>query len=489
MRILKSRNLLFILIIIGVFASCKKKDNFNTSTDVKLSFSTDNMLFDTVFSTIGSTTKYFVVKNTDSKKIKISSISLATGNASNFRMNIDGTPAVSLNDVEIAGNDSIYIFVKVTVDPQNSNSPMVVKDSIIFQINGNEQDVKLTAWGQDAHYIVADKVYGSSLKYKIVAGENENITWPNDKPYLIYGYAVVDSTATLNIDAGARIHFYNASGMWIYKGGNIKVNGTMADPVTFQGSRLDADYKELPGQWDRIWINEGSKDNVFNYAIIKNGFIGIQAETMQQSMGNQLTLTNTIIENMSGMGVFTKFYKIQAGNCVIGNCGVYAVCLTTGGDYDFRHCSIGNNWSYSTRNTPSLVIANYYDDYYSGVTYTGDLDKAYFGNCIVWGMQSEEVLPDSLAGAGLFNYKFENCILKTELSLTDPAHFVNCHVNDPLFKDASNNDYRLSPGSYAIDIGTMSVINTSTLSLITDILGNNRAVNPPPDLGAYDYVP
>lgn len=45
----------------------------------------------------------------------------------------------------------------------------------------------------------------------------------------------------------------------------------------FQGARLDYDYREIAGQWDRIWINEGATSNI-NYAEIKNAFIGLQLE-------------------------------------------------------------------------------------------------------------------------------------------------------------------------------------------------------------------
>ena len=196
--------------------------------------------------------------------------------------------------------------------------------------------MKLTAWGQDAHYIVADKVFSGSLKYKIVAGENKNITWVNDKPYLIYGYAVIDSKGHLNIDPGCRLHFFNNSGMWVYKDGSLHVNGTLNEPVTFQGSRLEPAYSESPGQWDRILINEGSKDNVINYAIIKNGFIGIQAETDSADMGNRLLLNNTIVRNMIGPGFAEPLLSHYCGNSVFANCGAYAVSLTTGGTLRFQ---------------------------------------------------------------------------------------------------------------------------------------------------------
>ncbi len=480
--------LLFLIIFSFLIFSCKKDTQINNDPSVKLILSTESILFDTVFSTLGSITKMFSVKNPTNDNIVISSIHLANGASSQYAMNVDGVAAQNIKDVEIAPNDSIFIFVKVTVDPQNSNSPMVVKDSIIFELNGNVQDVDLIAWGQDAHYIVADHSLGNYLRYKIVAAENQNNTWINDKPYLIYGYAVVDSMGKLNIDPGCRIHFYSNSGLWVYKYGSVKVNGTINEPVTFQGSRLEAEYKELPGQWDRIWINEGSSDNVFNYAIIKNGFIGIQAETMSTAEDNRLILKNTIIKNMTGIGLLSRYYKIIGGNSVIANCGGYAMALTTGGSYDFRHCTIGNYYDYSTRETPSLLVTNYYENPVSQVIYTGDLDSAYFGNCIIYGSNTEELIRDSVTDAA-YNYKFENCLLKCTNQAAS-SKFVNCIFNqDALFNNTGNNDYTLKPGSGAIDAGNINIINSSILDLLLDIKGNNRTLNPPPDLGAYDYQP
>jgi hypothetical protein len=291
----------------------------------------------------------------------------------------------------------------------------------------------------------------------------------------------------LRVDPGVRVHFYNGSGLWVYKGGSLKVNGTYGEPVTFQGPRLEPEYKEVPGQWDRIWINEGAVDNVIDHAIIKNGFIGIQAETLDAGMGNQLILKNTQIRNMTGIGLLSRFYRIKAMNSVFSNCATYAVCLTTGGTYDFRHCTIGNYWSLSTRQTPSLVVADYYKDLYYGTIYTGDLDTAYFGNCIVYGGLEEELLLDDYQGAGIFNYYFENCLLRTKENAGNGAHFLNNVVNqDPMFTNYLNGDYTLMAGSAAIDSGSMNVI---TPSLIYDLKGNSRLVNPPPDIGAYDYWP
>ncbi len=136
---------------------------------------------------------------------------------------------------------------------------MIISDSIVFETNGNIQDVDLAAWGQDAHFFVGNKkIEGLSYPYIIVANEGETVTWEDDKPYVIYGWAVVDSTGILNIGPGCNIHFHQNSGLWVYRGGSIHVNGELDSVVTFQGDRLEMEYRDLPGQWDRIWINESS---------------------------------------------------------------------------------------------------------------------------------------------------------------------------------------------------------------------------------------
>ena len=466
-----------------------KKDVLNTDHSVKLKFSTDSILYDTVFTTIGSTTKMLKVYNTNSKKIKISSIRLAGGSNSLFSLNINGKYATSANDVEIAGKDSIFIFIKVTVNPNNLNIPVIVADSILFNTNGNEQQVKLVACGQDVHFIVPDTYVKGLPPYKIIAKEHSSITWNNDKPYVIYGYAVIDSTGSLTINEGVRIYFYNSSGMWVYKGGNIQVNGSLKNPVTFQGTRLEADYKNIPGQWDRIWINEGSTNNVINYAVIKNSFIGIQAETLDQSLAvskNNLTLTNTTILNCSGYGLLARDYKINGANCLITNCGQYGIALTRGGSYDFRNCTVGNFWNNDLRQTPSVVLNNYITDANGKVVSVKSLDNAYFGNCILYGNIDDEILLDSNK-TGTFKYDFDHCLLKTTLK-TKSSHFQNPLVNkDPMFLDFTVNNYHLDKTSPAAGIGLPSILNSNPAlspNLAYDLDGTLRNIGSI-DLGAY----
>lgn len=471
----KSKTICFSLILLlFVVPSCKKEESLLNDSNAKVNFSSELIAFDTVFTTVTTSTKQLMVYNPYNQKIKFSSIRLAGGN-SFFSLNINGDPSNSVRDVEIDAKDSLFIFIKANINPNNSNNPVLIKDSILFELNGNVQDVDIVACGQDAHFIVADHNVAGLPPYKIVAAEGQNITWQNDKPYVIYGYAVIDSTASLVIENGCKIFMHKNSGMWVYKGGSLKVQGIKDNPVVFQGDRRETWYANVAGQWDRIWLNEGSVDNEINYAVIKNGFIGIQAETFDVSMGNKLILTNTIIQNMSGAGILAKRYKIDASNNIISNCGQYLVALTGGGTYNFVHNTLSNEWSGSTRSSTSLFVSNFIETPTEIVV--SDL-QALFANSIIYGNLAEEVELDKKEVAN-FNISFDHCLMKTTLN---NSSFLSCIRNsDPLFKAVADNDYRLLANSPAKNSGSPAYLPTYPL----DILEFSR--DGMPDIGAIEY--
>lgn len=475
----------FLLIVASAIFSCRK-DDVGTNASLKLNFSVDTLLFDTVFTTFGSTTKRFKVYNNNNEAVIISAIYIEGGNSSQFRMNVDGFPGNSQKEIRIDANDSIFVFMEVTIDPNNTLNPFVINDKVHFVTNGNEQTVNLAAWGQNAHYYVANQsVAGIPIVYldrDTSAGALDS-TWTNDKPYVIYGgYLTLDGNDKLTIEQGVRIHLHNNSGIWVYKGGNIIVNGTQTDPVTFQGTRLEYTWQDVPGQWDRIWINEGSNDNVFNYAIIKNAFIGIQAETLPfdplaPTSSNKLRLNNCEIHNNSGVGILASNYQITDTNSVITNSGQYNLLVKGGGEYHFNHTTIANYWSSGTRQTPAVFLQNYYVDINNN-TQVRDIDSANFYNCIVDGNADIEFDFDELS-PGTVNFKYDHCVLKTTNS-TSGANYINLVLNPApgsLFMDAGNHDYHLAPGSAAINAGFPS-------GVLTDKDGVTR--NNPPDLGAYE---
>lgn len=430
---------------------------------------------------MGSITKQLKIYNREDNSLLISKIALAKGSSSPYQINVDGKAGITFYDIEIPSGDSIFIFIRITIDPTDENSPMVVQDSLLFELNENLQDVDLYAWGQDAHFIMPNQTIAGLPPLNIIAKEGETIYWTKEKPYVIVGYAVVDSTANLIVEAGTRIHFYNNSGLWIYKGASIQSNGTLEDPVIFQGTRLDEGYKELPAQWDRIWINESDVNSVFNYTIIRNGTIGIQAETINESMGNKLVLNNTQILNMSGWGIFTRFYKIEANNILVANAGSSLLNLTTGGNYSFKNSTFGNYWSYGVRKDPLLHLSNYYiiPSVTGDLVYAGNMESAYFGDCIFYGPLEEEILIDPYPGTeNELPYLFDHCLLKTTvgISLQQESSFIN---EDPLFIDPYDGNFHLDTLSAAINRGIM-------MGNPFDLDGVERDANP--DLGAFEYV-
>jgi hypothetical protein len=472
-----------LIILVLAFAACTDNQNFSSDSNAKLSFSTDTVQFDTVFSTIGSTTLQFRFYNTNKNAVK-TSISLAGGSSSNYRLNIDGESTQGITDYEILGNDSAFVFVEVTVDPQNTNSPLVVEDSIMFYTNGNTQNVKLIAYGQDVH------LYNDSVI--------DTRTWINDKPYLIYNSILVDSNETLTIQAGCQIHFHNESALWVL--GTLKVNGTAEEPVNFKGDRLEEWYQIAPGQWYGMYRNDsleyltggihlwqGSTNNMIDHAIIENGVKGIQVDLVGQSQNPTLILSNSVIKNMSSIGLLAQSSAVLVYNSVIANCGYYSVVLSYGGNYEFYHSTIANYYTFDSRTTEALALNNYYVVNDEATVFPMN---ATFGNCIIYGSLENEFVVDQYQTDQVeFNYLFDHCMLKlnSAYDISDTSHFKSIiHNTDslPKFMDTYESDFRLDTLSAAKDKG----ISTYSNYFPIDLDGNNRNADVAPDLGAYERI-
>ena len=457
--------------IILLLFSCEK-ERFFTGDSGSLKFSCDTVMFDTVFTTIGSTTKHFQVINPYNKALKISEIYLAGKESSNFRLNIDGVKALQLENIELPAGDSLYIFVEVTVDPQNQNSPLVVKDSVVFITNGNFQDIDLIAWGQDVHLING--------------GIIQTQTWINDKPYLVYNSMLIDSMQKLTLDPGVRVHFHRNSTMYIM--GNLEIHGTVEEPVIFQGDRLESEYAEIPGQWGGLYFLNGSVGNVIEYLEIRNGTTGLHLGNLySEKEPANLTISNSIITQMNFAGISAINAKIDASNCVIANCGFYGIALTTGGEYEFNHCTVSNNWRYFNRSTPTVLITNYYN-LNDTALFTGELEMATFGNCIIYGDMETEIGFDMIEGVGSFQYYFDHCLIKvddSEIDVSDPMSYNNIFINNaPGFIAADSMNFHLDSCAFVLDKGSQEI----GMRFPNDILGNSRINDSGPDIGAYERL-
>jgi hypothetical protein len=456
------RGFIYFLIFLAYFIAelgCKKNKIF-TDTSGKLSFSKDTLLFDTVFTRIGSTTKYFLVKNDNNGILKISRIRLGRGQQSFYRFNVDGFPGPVLMDIEIPAKDSLFVFVELTIDPLNSNSPLIVRDSLIFEVNGQQQDVKLVAFGQDVHF----------FNSQIIGTQN----WVNDKPYLIYNSIFVDTNEVLTIQRGCRI--YSNPRTRILVAGSLQVLGSVDQPVIFQADRMEDRFKDAPGQWVGIYMLAGSKNNILRNVEIKNAVLGVQIDTVFTNTPNTL-IENTFIKNMTYIGLLVQGSHVEADNLVIANCGQHALVLNIGGKYRFSHCTIANYYTKSGRSTSSVVLNNYYEDV-NGNIQLRPITQADFLNCIVYGDAENEIAIDKTDNADL-NYRFDNCLLKSGRSINGSSQILN---QDPRFVDVSDlvNDFRVVSGSPAIGVGNAAfAVGASSF----DMKGKARII--PIDLGAY----
>jgi hypothetical protein len=452
-------------VLLFLLSACTK-DGFITNADAKLSI-TDSLKFDSVFTTTGSITKSFKIFNENDQKILISKIKLSGGNNSPFRMNVNGLPASEINDLEIAANDSIYIFVSVKINPSTSTLPFIVQDSILINYNGQTRFVQLEAYGRNAIF----------LRNAVITG---NVSWNSTLPYVILGNIRVDTSAQLTVGAGSSV-FLHADAPFIVDG-TLILSGTKNEKVIFTGDRLDEPYKNFPGSWPGIYLRSSSRNNRFLFAVIKNAFQGVVAAGPSVNANPKLVMQQVIIDNAYDAGVLCNNSNVEINNSLISNCGSNII-IQSGGKYNVTHCTVA---SYSTRyinhNKPVLSVTDL--GLINGAPAYAPLD-AVFTNCIFWGENNSvnnEVIVNK-QGNNSFAVKFVSCLYK---AVNDPANSTLVSViknMNPVFDslDFNNNyfDFRISnsiaPG---IDKGVPT-------PFIKDLDDNIRNVGLP-DIGCYE---
>lgn len=425
------------LVLTAFLFSCKKDKNF---TKDHLDFSTDTLLFDTVFTTVGSTTQRFKIYNRNIGAIRIDEIELMGGESSPFRINFDGVPGDYHENIEIPGNDSLFGFVEVTLDVNSSTFPLVISDSIRFLTNGLNQYLKLDVWGQDAYFHTNE----------LVADEIE--MWNNDKPHVLYGIAAVgypglDSNLTLTIPAGTQIYAHKNARLIVYKS-TLKIEGSLGNEVTFQGDRLENFYDDIAGQWWGIHMIQPQPSSI-DFAIIKNGSVGLRVDTTIAA--TTLDLTNTTIDNSSFYNLnLVASPIVNVSNCHFGRAGIASAFLFAGGEYHFTQCNFANYWN-GGRSGPAFLLQNWYQ--FEDVIYVSSVVNSRFDNCIFYGNALNEFEVDTLMGLEM-NFEFNACLMKREEIYTYPNYSPSVIWNvNPLFVDPALSDFHLQEGSPVKDAG------------------------------------
>jgi len=491
--------LLFIaFMMLGVLSGCKKNEQFITDSSAQLVFSKDTLRFDTVFTTLGSATRILKVLNRNGQPLQISSIRLDGKSNTKFRFNVDGISDETFEQVTVPAEDSIYIFAEVTIDPDQplSTSPFIIYDELIFVTNGNTQRVTLEAFGQNANYVPSSSSDG---EISVLSCQNESIRWDDPKPYVIYGVLVVDS-CQLILPAGTHIYvhgglartedeqgdplIYNDGILFFTSNARLTAEGTLEDPVTIEGDRLEEDFDDIAGQWAGVRFSEGSRGNIMRNTIIKNSIIGARVDSAAN-----LIVEDCQIYNTSGAGLIGLHAQIKATNSLFYGNGGNAVQLEYGGNYEFDYCTMA---SYGV-DASALRISNALCLDQLCQNFRINPINAKFRNSIVFGSREDEIdlfnrIPNE--DPAFFEYELENCLIRVKDLPTEEFYddfFDRCTPcfngsrEDSLFISVAEDDYHL-------DTMSMAEMNAIPLpSIILDLDGEPRdMVNP--DIGCYEFT-
>lgn len=468
-----------ILLIIAFWAICGsscKKEGFITDGNAKLGLLVDTLKFDTVFTSLGSVTKNVTLVNQNDQYLRISRIQLAGGAQSPFALNVNGTAGADFRDQELRPMDSMYLFVRLTINPNAEAMPFVVYDSILIDFNGNQRKMYLQAYGRNARFINADTLYA-------------NTQWDSGLPYVLQKPLTVAAGAQLTLQKGTRVYCHANAALMV--NGTLQSNGEagQADRVVFQGLRQDEGYRDLPASWGGIVLTNASSLNYLRYTHILNAYQALVVGGGANQSPAKLRMEQCWIDNAYDIGLYGYNTSIDAVNCLVSQCGNEGlpgqggsnVILTAGGNYRFDHCTL-------------VTYANPYQNHKQAALYLSNADGgnaaplvAYFSNSIIYGqggLAENEVVTNRSASAG-FEANFSQVLYKVK---ADPANIVfnnSLKNEEPRFDSINtglrNFNFRLRENAPGINRGI-----TANMPVNIDLDGNPRPVGAAPDLGCYE---
>lgn len=465
-----------VIILLGLTIGCSR-DKVSYDGALRLEFSADTIKYDTIFTALGSTTKMFKVYNRAANRLCISSIAL--GESSKYQMSVDGVSGYNFSDVYINAQDSMTIFVQVKIDPSDEKLPFVVFDSIRFLTNGNNQNVFLEAYGQEAVRL---------NKAEIAA----DTTFTDELPYLISDTLTIAEGATLTLNPGARL-FFRKNGLLLVKG-RLLSEGEPGDSVQLRGDRSDymntappLSYDLSSAQWQGVVIASGSFGNRLSWTDLRNPTIGIVIDSTSAET-EALIIENSVIRNSSGDLISSRGAKIGIYNSLVYNAGGYVLKLE-GGSCDICHATFANYYGYSwgSRTAPLALLGNGSEEAPLGLTFTAS-------NSIFVGSYGSEISFAKVEGQ-TFDYSFKNCFVKISTGSLEAGHYTECiHNQDPMFEfqgwseefanaHPHQYDFHLRQSSPAINEGS----SAEAARYPYDLDGYPRPLSGGCCMGAYEY--
>lgn len=486
--IFKTWSILLTFIVSIAICSCADEQELSTNPNHWLTFSTDTVAFDTLFTDVSSTTQAFLIYNRNNAALRISHATLAGGANSPYRVNVDGLSGTTFNDLVIRGGDSVYVFVEVTIDPRGKNEPFEVKDSMLFALgSGVTQQVLFTASGQDA-----------TVLRGMVIDTDTRLT--NVRPYLIYDSLRIDPNATLTMEPGTKLYFADKVEMQVY--GRIEAIGTADSVVLFRGARTDnmfdyLPYDRLSAQWGGITLHESSSDNVFIHCDIHSGTYGLRAKStdIQES---KVMMKNSQIHNVDEDALQLTLCKASFANSLFTNAGGHCVNII-GGQMDFIHCTIANFFPWKSERGVAVNISNYVKEENAVYPLLG----VNFINSIITGAKNDELMgtvvekTDTADWSEYAQYTFVHSLINSWGESHDPdtLHFKHIsweHKDSTAYGSSNFRTIDHSNFVYDFHLDSLSVARGIATDKYLDILPNDKdeqaRTTETIDAGCYQYV-
>lgn len=466
----KLRSLLYILALIclGCVAESCISDGVTTSSSDILTFSTDTVSFDTVFTELGTPTARLKVYNKAKKAVNISLIKFQNPSTV-FTLNVDGVSGREFSDVEIMGNDSIFIFIECYLPEADRNTPVLTEDKLQFVTNGVTQNVVVEAYGQNV-----TRLRGLVLE--------TDMTFTAERPYVIFDSLVVAPGTKLKIEPGANLLFHDKASMVVK--GSVEAVGEPGKMINMRGDRIDdvlpdVGYDILAGQWTGIRFAADSYENRLEYVDMRSTSEGLVVDSCGNLGRMKLELVNSWIHNSQASAFKSSYAWVDAYGCVFSEAADAVVDLT-GGSHKFVQCTLSNYYLFSAVSAPLLTLGHCLPDH--ATDNPEPLMSARFQNCILYGLPDDINLGD-LSGSDVY---LEYCSLKSQGENDD--NFIECLWDtDPLFYTVRKDyyfNYRVKEDSPVIGAGDPAYVIENPQTM-TDMDGLGRLEFGNPTLGAY----
>lgn len=451
-----------IILLLLIAAACLGCDPLANPVSGSLSFSSDTVSFDTVFSGVGSATREFRAVNKESDPVLIDRIWLGGGENSPFRLNINGVSGTGAEDIVLARKDSIFIFVEITIDPTGDDSPLAVVDSVNFVSGGFAGKVILEAWGQDI-WLVDEDIYADAV-------------WTEGKPYVIKGSLFIDTLATLTLEPGTRVFFHYGASVTV--AGSLNSSGTPDKRVLLATDRLEDEYTDVPGRWKGIRFLDCSRNNSLIYTDVRNAVMAVDLAGKESSVPD-LLLNGTMLIHNTVASLVARNADVFAVNSVFAHSGFSTVSLTEGGSGDFVYCTMESRWEYAYRSQAVMFIG----------PGKGVLPDVTVINSVITGTLDSELDLDASAPEAAASFRADSSLIKVDTlrsSWYSGSLFRDVLTRqNPRFIDESLYDFRPDTLSPLLD----KAGRTEAVTWPDDIRGKSRLTDDGPDIGAFERQP